>query len=49
MPCFTAPIDGNGQLLANAWVTDATRREADLARIFADISRGAEKVDDSRA
>ena len=24
MPCFTAPIDGNGQLIVTSWVTDVS-------------------------
>lgn len=35
MPCFTAPINDNGQILVRALVTDAARGESEFAEMFA--------------
>ena len=36
MPCFTANINENGQLLTNVWVTDSAQGNEELQRILAD-------------
>ena len=37
MPCFTANINTNGQLLADVWVTDSAQSNEEFQRILADL------------